>query len=85
MRIYVASRSGNSILALEPENVIAVCATGPSPERDAQQYAKDETRATDRPTWVYAIDTFPVIGYKVEKEVIAFDPANKAAANLNSR
>jgi hypothetical protein len=72
MIVYVASRSSNSNFALEPQNVIAVCYTGPRPEADARSYAYDVTKATDQPTWVYRVDLRSIGGYKVSKEVIGF-------------
>lgn len=77
MIVYVASKSGNRRFALEPENVIAVCANGPSPEADARSYAYDEAKVTDEPTWVYQVNVQNLGGYKVSKEVVGFGPTQQ--------
>lgn len=70
MKLYVASKSGNKGFALEPENIIAVCASGPDPKRDALSYAADHTRAEDTPAWVHEVEIHPVGSYKIVKEVV---------------
>lgn len=70
MKIYVASKSKDERYALDPDNVIAACGTGPDPETDALSYAKDETRATDAPTYIYAVDVQLRGGYEIHREVV---------------
>jgi len=73
MRIgYAASTTSNKTYALEPGNIIETCLSGPDPERDAKSIAKDHTKATDQPAYVYRVSIESVIGYKVSKEVVGF-------------
>ena len=70
MKVYIASISKDERYALEPENILAVCATGPLPLADAQSYAKDYTSAEDKPAYVYAVDIYFSGRYEVIKEVV---------------
>jgi hypothetical protein len=72
VKAYVASKSSTYRFALEAENIIEVCATGPNPEFDAASYAKDYVKGTDLPAYVYEVDIKHLGGYKVQKEVVAF-------------
>lgn len=72
--LWVASRSSRPEYALVEGNAIAVCATGPNPREDAESYARDETMATDKETYVYCVELVQVKGYKICKEVNAFVP-----------
>lgn len=72
MKIYVASKSSNKNFALEPQNVIEVCYSGPFPESDAKLYAKDHVADSGEPAYVFAVDIETVIGYKIHKEVVSF-------------
>lgn len=56
--------------ALEPENVIAVCGTGPDPQGDARSYAVDYAKAEDRSAYVYGVDVQSIGVYEVVKEVV---------------
>ena len=69
MKMYIASR-GKGAAAFDDGNVIAVCASGPTPLSDARQYAFDETKATDQPTYVYEVEVTSRGVYKIEKQVI---------------
>ncbi len=75
MKIWVASRTGNRKFALDPDNIIAVCATGINPQADARSYAFDHTQTEDEPSFVYSLDLKAEGGYKVHKEVVAFGSA----------
>lgn len=72
--LWVASRSSRPEHALDEGNVLAVCATGPNPHKDAESYARDETMATDKQTYVYCVELVQVKGYKIYKEVNSFAP-----------
>lgn len=72
--LWVASRSDRPEYALDEGNLLAVCATGPNPREDAESYARDETMATDRQTYVYCVELVQVMGYKICKKVDAFVP-----------
>lgn len=73
MRVgYVASKSGNPLVALDLENIIEICFGGPDPATDANSYARDYTLATDQNVYVYRVNIEPVLGYKINKEVVAF-------------
>lgn len=70
MKIYIASKSSNRSFALNPENVIAVCATGPDPLTDAMSYARDEVKASDSPAFIFEVDVQLKGSYRITKEVI---------------
>lgn len=70
---WVASKAENSAYALEPENIIAVCVTGPNPEVDAKSYAYDFVKAEDESAYLYKVTIEPRLKYRVHKEVVAFD------------
>lgn len=72
MKVYVASKSPQSVYALNPDNIIEACSTGPNPLADAESYAKDYTRAEDKRSYVYAVEISPVRGFKLEKAVASF-------------
>lgn len=71
-RLYVASRCGNPVHALDEGNVIAVCWDGPTPQSDAESYAKDETSATDNRSYVYVVQITGLCGFRIQKEVVSF-------------
>lgn len=71
---WVASRSKHPSQALSEENVIGICVSGPNPREDAESYARDETRATDRETYVYCVEIAQILGFRIYKEVNAFVP-----------
>lgn len=66
---YVASRAANSTMALEPECLIAACFTGPNPQGDAESYARDYTRSTDKPSYTYRVGLEPLRKFEIKKEV----------------
>lgn len=68
---YVASRAANSTMALEPEYLIEACIDGPNPQGDAESYAKDYTRATDKPSYIYRVGLEAVRKFEVAKEVVS--------------
>ena len=70
MKVYVASTAKDERYALEPENILAVCTTGPSPRGDAGSYAYDYTKAEDLPAYIYAVDVQFSGRYEVIKEVV---------------
>jgi hypothetical protein len=74
MKIYIASKSGNRNFALDPDNIIAACATGPSPLTDAQSYAKDHVRGTEESVFIFEVDAKPLGSYKIYKEVTFVAP-----------
>lgn len=71
MKVYVVSRSVHPQYALDGNNIIEACSTGPDPQGDAQSYAKDYVKDTDNPAWIHEVDITRVGGYKVEKAVVA--------------
>lgn len=73
--LWVATRSNRPEAALEEGNLIASCHYGPFPQQDAEQYAKDETMASGQVTYVFCVEMVLRKGYKIHKEVHAFDPA----------
>jgi len=75
VKLYVASKSGNKNFALDPDNIIEVCRSGPDPLGDAQSYAQDYVRETLDAAWVHAVELTTMIGYRIQKEVVAFAPA----------
>lgn len=70
MKIYVASKSSNKNFALQEDDIIQVC-SGSSAWEDALSYAKDHTRTTDEPSWVYEVDLKAVQVFKMEKQLVA--------------
>lgn len=72
--LWVATRSRRPESALEEGNLIASCHYGPFPQGDAEQYAKDETAATGKETYVFQVEMVLSKGYKIYQEVHAFDP-----------
>lgn len=72
--VWVASRGSRPDNALNGGNVIAICASGPDPRSDAESYARDETRATDKKTYVYCVELAQIKGFQIYKEVITFVP-----------
>lgn len=71
---WVASRSKHPSQALWESNVIEICISGPNPREDAESYARDETLATDKETYVYEVEIAQIKGFKIYKEVNAFVP-----------
>lgn len=72
MRVgYVASKAANVAMALDPEYLIEACFTGPSPLTDAESYAKDYTRSTDKPSYIYRVGLDSVRKFEVVKEVVS--------------
>lgn len=69
---YVASKSGNRFYALKTENIIAVCVSGVDLRLDAESYATDHVKATDENAYVYRVTIEKVVGYRMQKEVVAF-------------
>ncbi len=71
MRVgYVVSTAANIHYALEQENIIAACFTGPNPNADALSYAKDYTRAEEKPSYVYMVSIEARQKYEIKKEVV---------------
>lgn len=71
MRVgYVASKAANIHYALDEVNIIAACFTGPDPYTDACSYAKDYTRAEERPSYVYRVAIEAEHKYEIKKEVV---------------
>lgn len=73
--LWIASRSKHPTQALWESNLIEVCASGPFPQGDAEQYAKDETAATGKETYVFCVEMVLKGGYKIYQEVRQFDPS----------
>jgi len=67
---YVASKSGNRFYALETKNIIAVSGVGL--RLDAESYATDHVKATEENAYVYRVTIEKVVGYRMQKEVVAF-------------
>jgi hypothetical protein len=74
MKVYVASKSSNSRYALDPDNIIAACATGPDPEADAKSYAKDHVKAMEETVFIFEVDVRLLGSYKIHKEVLFVAP-----------
>lgn len=69
MNIYIASKSSNKNFALLPESIIEVCYSYCNPLEDANSYARDYTKKTEEPAWVYEVEIRAVGGFKMFKEV----------------
>jgi hypothetical protein len=69
VKVYVASRSSNANFALDPDNIIAACATGPNPLGDVESYAKDHVRAEEENVFIFEVDAKLLGSYKIRKEV----------------
>lgn len=72
--LWVATRSKRPEAALEEGNLIASCHYGPNPQHDAESYARNETAATGKETYVFCVEMVLTKGYKIYQEVHAFDP-----------
>lgn len=73
--VWIATRSKRPEAALEEGNLIATCHYGPTPQAEAEQYAKDETKVTGEKTYVFNVEMVLRNGYKIYQEVHAFDPS----------
>jgi hypothetical protein len=74
VKIYIASKSSNSRFALDPDSIIAACATGPDPLGDAKSYATDHVKGTEENAYIFEVDARPLGSYKIHKEVLYVAP-----------
>lgn len=72
--VYVASKNSNPLYALDKEQIVEACATGPDPLGDAKSYARDEVYAYEKPVYIYRVTVEAVGVTKVEKAV-TYSPA----------
>lgn len=75
MKIYVVSKSSTRGFALDPDNIIEVCATGPDAHGDARVYAKDYALMEGDPAFIFAVELTPVGSYKTKREAVFVAPA----------
>lgn len=68
--MFVVSKHSNRHFALTSEHVIEVVSGYNASLVEAQQYARDYTKATDLPAYVYKVDMELICSYKIEKAVV---------------
>ena len=74
VKIWVASKSSNANFALQENNILAICYSGPDSEGSAKSYAFDHTKATGEGAFVYEVEMTHRGSFKTQKEVV-FVPA----------
>lgn len=71
--LYVITKASNPRFAFESDSLVTVVSdngfSGPDPFGDARSYARDSTKADDKPTYIFRVEMSLCGSMEVTKEV----------------